>query len=96
VALFHAIDPALYCGEGGYLDLFLFADSQSAIKERARGLGIPYPGLKWDRHKEWITDEDMQAVVSSSSGAVWQRDTDITDGASRYCDIKDWPPDARA
>jgi hypothetical protein len=94
VALFYAVDAEI-CGDPGcFLDLFLFADTQSAVKERARGFGITYPGLKWDRRREWITDDDVQAVVSSVSGAVWRRETDETDGASQYRDIKDWPPRA--
>ena len=94
VAFFHAIDPEFFCDPDGYLELFLHADSQSAVKERARGFGITYPGLKWDRRREWITDDDVQGVVSSASGAVWRRETDDTDGTGKYRDIKDWPPKA--
>jgi hypothetical protein len=89
VACFSAYDPEIDCDPSGFLlDLFLLGDDHAAVKERARPLGIMHPGLKWDRHKEVVTDEDVQAVLSSDSGAVWRRDTD-SDG--EYRDIRDWP-----
>jgi hypothetical protein len=89
VAQFLAFDPDLDCEEGGDLEVFLFAKSHAAVKERARGLGISYPGLKWDRHKELVMDEDVQAAVSSELGAVWRRRD--WDPPGRYRKIKDWP-----
>ncbi len=89
VAQFSAFDPHLGCEEGGDLAVFLFGETQAAVKERARGLGIAYPGLKWDRHKDVITGEDVQAAVSSETGAVWRRRD--WDPEGKYRNIKDWP-----
>lgn len=92
VARFSAYDPEIDCDPSGFLlDLFLLGDGHAAVKERARPFGIMHPGLKWDRHKEVVTDEDVQAVLSSDSGAVWRRDTD---GDGQYRDIRDWPEGA--
>jgi len=90
VASFSAFDPELGCDEGGDLEVFLFADSQAAIKQRARTLGIPYPGLKRDNDSTWITVEDVQAAVSSEDGAVWRRGRDV-DPPGQYRNIREWP-----
>ncbi len=90
VAQFSAYDPDLGCDEGGDLEVFLFAQSQAAVKERARGLGIPYPGLKRDKDWSWVTAEDVQAAMSSEDGAVWRRGRDW-DPPGHYRSIRDWP-----
>jgi hypothetical protein len=90
VASFSAFDPELGCDEGGDLEVLLFADSQVAIKQRARALGIPYPGLKRDKDATWVTAEAVQAAVSSEDGAVWRRARDW-DPPGQYRNIRDWP-----
>jgi hypothetical protein len=90
VASFSALDPELGCDEGGDLEVFLFADSQAAIKQRARELGIPYPGLKRDKDSTYVTADDVEAAVSSADGAVWRRVRDW-DPPGQYRNFRDWP-----
>jgi hypothetical protein len=94
VAHFSAYDPELGCAEGGDLEVFLFAESHAALKERARGLGIPYPGLKRDKDLNWVTAEYVPAAVSSEGSAVWRRGRDW-DPPGQYRHIRDWARDVR-
>jgi hypothetical protein len=92
VATFRAFDPELGCDEGGDLELFLLADSRAAGVERARTYGIMNPSLKRSDKDFWITDEDVQAVLSSKTGAVWRRgDLDRDERPGQYRKIEQWP-----
>ncbi|MGH3481524.1 MAG: hypothetical protein ACRDQD_32500 [Nocardioidaceae bacterium] len=90
VASFSAFDPELGCDEGGDLEVFLFADSQAAIKQRARELGVPSPGPKRDKDSTWVTATDVEAAVSSEDGAVWRWARDW-DPPGQYRNIRDRP-----
>jgi hypothetical protein len=91
VAHFSAYDPHLGCEEGGDLELFLVADNREAALDRARGFGILYPVLKSKSKDFWVTDEDVEAVLSSKAGAVWRRTVDRDERPGQYRNIKDWP-----
>jgi hypothetical protein len=92
VAHFRAFDPNLGCEEGGDLELFLLADSGQAVIERARGFGIVSPVLTNKGKDFWITDEEVEAVLSSKQGAVWRRgDLDRDERPGQYRHIRDWP-----
>lgn len=84
IACFYGVDPTVDCGD---LELYIHADTRSEAVRRAKRLGMHGGALKSRGVR--ISDDDVNALLSSGTDVLWRRDTDEP-GCWRSLD--EWPP----